>query len=211
MEALRKGRMALPAIGGQHLRDLMHDALGQGQGALTAGERPQQLADGSEGSPHPLWGAWEAPGGRCFRDRASLESAEQGLEVVQLHLGAPPVMEAVLGTALELLRCCHQPLRYGGGGDRKAPGQGAEGPEQQRRAEARAMQERAIGVEDSAAANGAGQRAPGSRAGMAVGTDRAESSPALLGTAPLRAKVRRGGNDAAPASGRDDLWRRRRG
>lgn len=54
------------------------------------------------------------------------------------------------------------------------------------------------------------QLAPDSPAGRAVGTEIAKAHPAPVGTARRRAKVCRSIDDAAAASGRDDVWRRSR-
>jgi hypothetical protein len=95
--------------GGHHLGDLMDDALLHGQRAIPDVDGQQQLGHRVGRYPHPVRQTRQALDHLGLADLTILDRIEQGIELVELHLGDPHVVQKILREGLEMLCCLHQP------------------------------------------------------------------------------------------------------
>src|SRR5262249_1963738 len=203
-------------VGGYDLRDVVDHGLGHRQGALTDIERQQQLALRVHRHPDPLGRPLQAFHGLGRADLAVLHRAEQGIEFIELHLGDAHVTQEILREGLEMVGHLQQPGQHGVGIDRKHPSHGADaqafrqgphGPHQQVGRDALAMARRAVRLQKIPLTGTAVQLAPGSPAGMPVGTDIAPVHPAPIVTGGMGAEMLRGVHLARASPARGDPWR----
>ena len=191
--------------------------MGHRQGAIADVDRQQQLALGVHRDPDPLGRTLQALDGLGLADLAVLDRAEQGKQLIELHLPDPHVVQDVSGKGPQLLRRFDQPLQHRIGVDlehpRRAPdaqalGQARDDAHDELDRGALAMKERAEGLEKIAATDDTQQLPPGTATGMAIGAEIAPAHPAPIGTVRVRAEMR-GGVDlaAAPPRGHDARWR----
>jgi hypothetical protein len=158
------------AVRGQHLRHVVDHALRHGQGAIPDVDRQQQLALGVHRHPDPLGHTLQALDGLGLADLPVFDRAEQGKELIELDLPHAYIVQDVSGKRPELLCRFHEPVQDGVGVDLEDPrgapdtstlGQAREDPHDEVDGGARAVKERAEGLEKIAATGDTQQLPPG--------------------------------------------------
>src|SRR5262245_18151805 len=132
------------------------------------------------------------------------------------------VTEEIRREGPQVLGRFHQPVQHGIGVDLEHPGRGTNAQafsqagyhaDDQLHWHPSAMHERAMRLQKVACAGGALELAPGSTAGMAVGTQVPQLQPAAITTAPMGTEVHGGIHRAGASMARGSRlgwWRRRR-
>jgi hypothetical protein len=131
------------------------------------------------------------------------------------------VTEEIRREGPQVLGRFHQPVQHGigvdlehprGGANAQALSQARQHTHDQLHGYTFAMKNRAMGLQKVACAGGALELAPGSTAGMAVGTQVPQPQPAAITTAPMGTEVHGGIHRAGASMARGPRlgWRRRR-
>src|SRR5262249_2575769 len=149
-------------------------------------------------SPDPRGCTLQARNGLGLADCTDLDGAEQGKQLIELHLSDPYAMQEGLREGAQLPRRLDQPLQHRIGVDLEAPrrapdaqppGQAREDPHEEVDGGALAREEGPEGLQKVAATDDAQQLPPGTAIGMAIGAQIAPAPPAAIGTGRVGAEM----------------------
>src|SRR5437773_699187 len=202
----------------------MDHALRHRECAISNVDGQEQFGNRVEGDPHPVRRARQALERLGLADLTGLDRAEQGEEFVKLDLCDVHVVQEMAGKRRRMLGDGNEPGQdrvginledAGHSTDAQALRQGAHRPHQLFGRDALAMERRAVRLQKIALTGTAVQLAPGSTAGMPVGTEIAPVHPAPIVAVGIGAEMLCGVHLAwaSPAGGNQrwggrwrDLW-----
>src|SRR5215470_15329547 len=174
----------------------MDDALGHSQRALTDVDHQQQLALRVHCDPDPRGRTFQALDSLGRADRAVLDRAEQGKELIELDLPHAHIVQEMTRKGPQLVGGLHQPLQHRVRVDlehaRRAPdaqalSQARDDMYDEVDGGALPMKDRPKALQEVAATGDAEQLPPGTTTGMAIGPEIAPADPAAIGTVWVRA------------------------